>query len=130
MIGCERVQSLDKLAFDGGSGACGSIGVEGRGAQGSGHGSPEKLTGPPRPASASSRLMMTAMEASPLPSSVRGGGSDGEGARRAPCACALGGELFRAENALDSAPGMFSTRDDCNDKTQHQLCPSSQKAPR
>ncbi|KYN09335.1 hypothetical protein ALC57_18566 [Trachymyrmex cornetzi] len=35
---------------------------------GNGHGNPEKSTGPPRPASASSRLMMTAIAASSLPS--------------------------------------------------------------
>merc|ERR1719447_2110509 len=35
---------------------------------GRGHGSPLKSTGPPRPASASRRLMMTAMAASSLPS--------------------------------------------------------------
>lgn len=35
---------------------------------GKGHGKPEKSTGPPRPASASSRLIITAIAASSLPS--------------------------------------------------------------
>lgn len=35
---------------------------------GKGHGSPEKSTGPPSPASASNKLIMTAMAASSFPS--------------------------------------------------------------
>lgn len=55
---------------------CESISV-GKIVQGKGQGRPEKFTGPPRPASASRRLIITAMAASPLPSSPRGG-SGGE----------------------------------------------------
>lgn len=36
--------------------------------QGRGHGSPEKSTGPPRPASASNKLIITAIAASSFPS--------------------------------------------------------------
>lgn len=39
-------------------------------AQGKGQGKPEKSTGPPRPASASRRLIMTAIAASSFPSLV------------------------------------------------------------
>lgn len=39
---------------------------------GSGHGSPEKSTGPPSPASASKRLIITAIAASSLPSDGSG----------------------------------------------------------
>lgn len=38
-----------------------------------GHGSPEKSTGPPNPASASNKLIITAIAASSLPSVVAAG---------------------------------------------------------
>lgn len=39
---------------------------------GNGHGNPVKSTGPPRPASASSKLIMTAIAASSFPSVLNG----------------------------------------------------------
>lgn len=70
--------------------------------QGKGQGRPEKLIGPPRPASASRRLMITAIAASPLPSMTRGGsggeGSGGEGG---------GGVSHRVVSSTDGAGGLM-----------------------
>lgn len=96
---------------------------------GSGQGKLEKLTGPPSPASASSRLMMTAIAASPLPSRPSGGsGGEADGVvpvfvlfpdsgamgESSPPA-ALRETLFRIwVNAGTSSPRMLSTSDACS----------------